>query len=125
MWWGGFSIGPRYILPGLPFMTIAMVFPLRQWLSHNWFKLLAGLLYAWSLVATWGLTLAGQAFPSDIIKFPLQNYALPRWQAGDIARNLGTIIGVQGVGSIIIWMVILTGMLIAWWMWVGKKGTVE
>ena len=29
MWWGGWSIGPRYLLPALPFMAVAMVFALQ------------------------------------------------------------------------------------------------
>jgi hypothetical protein len=37
-------------------------------------------------------TISGQSFP-DYSSNPLFDYSLPRMMAGDIARNLGTIIG--------------------------------
>ncbi len=44
MWWGGFSVGPRYFLPAVPFMAI----PLGIFLNHNsqktWASILAGVL---------------------------------------------------------------------------------
>ncbi len=102
MWWGGFGVGPRYFLPGLPFMALALVFvvdpsargDLRA--RPGWLTFLLVVLSAWSLVATWGLTLAEQAFPPDTLFNPLVEYALPNWLAGNIARNAGTVMGLKG-----------------------------
>lgn len=114
MWWGGFAVGPRYFLPALPFLALALGFAFERWGGLGWFKILAALLAAWSLVATWGLTLAGQAFPSDVIANPLLEYALPNWQAGNIARNFGTIFDLEGAASLVPLVAILAAILLAW-----------
>lgn len=101
MWWGGFAVGPRYLLPALPFMALPLGFAIQRWGSQVWFKITTVLLSAGSLMMTWGLTLAGQAFSPDTIKAPLPNYALPNWLEGNIARNLGTILGLKGVTSLL------------------------
>jgi len=88
MWWGGFTVGPRYLLPMLPFMALPIVFVFREWGDRVWMRVLGIPLCAWSLIATWGLTLAEQAFPPDTFRNPLVEYAWPNWQTGNIARNL-------------------------------------
>ncbi len=112
MWWGGFAVGPRYLLPMLPFMALPLVFVLRAWGGRTWMRLVTGGLCAWSLMATWGLTLAGQAFPPDTIRNPLLEYAWPHWLAGDIARNLGMFLHLSGIASLLPLVVLLTTSLI-------------
>ena len=107
MWWGGFAVGPRYLLPMLPFMALPLVFVFRAWGERAWMRFLAGLLCAWSLVATWGLTLAGQSFPPDTIRNPLLEYAWPHWLAGDIARNLGMFLHLPGIASLLPLLVLM------------------
>lgn len=114
MWWGGFGIGPRYLLPMLPFLALGLIFPLRAWGERAWFRGLAGLLALWSLLATWGLTLAEQAFPPDNIYNPLVEWALPNWAIGNIARNLGMFVDLAGPLSLLPLagvMVVLLGWL--------------
>ena len=65
-----------------------------------WFRALLVILFGWSFVAVWGISLAEQAFPSDAILNPLLDYALPNWLIGNIARNAGTLIGLEGVFSL-------------------------
>ncbi len=101
MWWGGFAVGPRYLLPGLPFLALGLAFAHRAWGRARTFRLTLVLACACSLAATWGLTLAGQAFPSDAIRNPLVEYAWPNWLAGDVARNFGTLAGLRGAASLI------------------------
>ncbi len=100
MWWGGFAIGPRYLLPALPFLALPTIFVFERWGSRVGFKILLFILFGWSWVATWGLTLAEQAFPSDTLFNPLVEYALPNWLAGNIARNIGTVVGLRGLWSL-------------------------
>jgi hypothetical protein len=116
MWWGGFSIGPRYLLPMMPFMALPIIFVFREWLGRTWARALIAVLSLWSLVATWGLTLAEQAFPSDTIRNPLVEYALPNWLAGNIARNLGTILGFKGISSLLPLLVALALISLGWWL---------
>jgi hypothetical protein len=96
MWWGGFAVGPRYLLPMLPFFVLSAAFAFHAWGDRLVFRLLTALAFAWSLAATWGLTLAEQAFPPDTLFNPLAEYALPNWLAGNIARNAGTLLGLRG-----------------------------
>ncbi|MBI3243387.1 MAG: hypothetical protein HYZ49_13945 [Chloroflexi bacterium] len=119
MWWGGFSIGPRYLLPMLPFMTLPLIFVFREWLNQVWARVAVATLSLWSLFALWGLTLAEQAFPSDAIRNPLIEYALPNWIAGNIARNLGTILGFKGASSLLPLAAVLAVIMLGWW-WLGR-----
>lgn len=114
MWWGGFAIGPRYLLPGLPFMVLAALFFFNKWGKNAWVKMATAVSLIWSSVAVWGLTLAEQAFPPDTIKNPLLEYALPNWAQGNIARNLGTIFGLQGVASLAPLFILL---MLIWVIW--------
>ncbi len=114
MWWGGFAVGPRYFLPALPFVTLATAFAARHWVGQIWFKVVGIFLCVWSGVVTWGIALAGQAFPSDQILNPFIEYALPNWQIGNIARNFGTIIGLKGVSSLIPLLIVLFLVLLFW-----------
>jgi len=116
MWWGGFAVGPRYLLPGLPFLALGLAFALRDWGSRAIFRWAAFAAGVWSLVATWGLTLAGQAFPSDTLRAPMTEYALPHWIAGDIARNLGTLGGLRGAYSLLPLAAAVLAFLIAGWL---------
>lgn len=106
MWWGGFGVGPRYLLPALPFLapplgaTIAWINgrPLRVRLPG---LTLVAALAALSLGLVWALTFARQGYPPDTIQRPLTDYALPALRDGDIARNLGMIVGLRGPASLL------------------------
>ena len=116
MWWGGFAVGPRYLLPGLPFLALGLAFALQAWGSRPAFRWAAFCAGMWSLMATWGLTLAGQAFPSDALRAPLTEYALPNWIAGNLARNLGTLAGVPGAYSLLPLAAVVVGLVLAGWL---------
>jgi MFS family permease len=101
MWWGGFAVGPRYLLPMLPFMALPIIFVSHEWENRMWMRVLSIALFAWSLIATWGLTLAEQAFPPETLRKPLVEYAWTNWQTGNIARNLGMFLHLPGILSLL------------------------
>jgi hypothetical protein len=111
MWWGGYAVGPRYLLPMLPFWTLALGVATAGWWNSRIFRLIFGFLALWSFVAVWGLSLAEQAFPPDTILNPLVEYAWPNWQAGNIARNVGTILGLTGLLSLL--PILIMNLLVA------------
>ncbi len=111
MWWGGFAVGPRYLLPALPFMVLPIVLVLQKWNNPLWSGAVL-LISSWSLVATWGLSLAEQAFPADNIRNPLLEYAWPNWLAGNVARNLGTVLGLPGIWSLLPLLIIIGVILV-------------
>ena len=121
MWWGGFAIGPRYMLAAFPFITAGMAYAMDEWGKKTWFEILSGVMAFWSLVATWGLSLAGQSFPSDTIQNPLIQYALPNWLIGNIARNLGTILHLPSISSLFPLGALLIVMGLAWWVALIRK----
>jgi hypothetical protein len=118
MWWGGFAVGPRYVLPALPFLVLPIGFVFQRFQGSKVFRWVSLLLCAWSLAATWGLTLAGQSFPSDALHNPLVEVAWPSWVAGNLARNVGTLLGLRGTASLI--PLVLFGLLLGlagWWLY--------
>jgi hypothetical protein len=114
MWWGGFAVGPRYLLPMLPFLALPTAFVLVAWGERLWLRLTLALSLLWSLVAVWSMTLAEQAFPSDALRNPWAEHVLPNWAVGNIARNFGTVLGLEGVWSLTPLMLLLALAAVAW-----------
>jgi hypothetical protein len=111
MWWGGFAAGPRYIVSALPFLAIGAA-PAIQALWQGFRRgseaagaivprLVCILLVMASVALTWVEAVAGQLFPTDAIRATWTGYVLPAWQQGDIARNVGTALGLDGPWSLL------------------------
>jgi hypothetical protein len=113
MWEGGYAIGPRYLLPMLPFLTLGLGAFAAAWGDRVWAQVVAGVLGAWSFLAVWAETIGGQSFPDWRVN-PLFNYSLPHLIDGNIARNLGMGIGLSGWSSLLPLAVVLTGWVVAW-----------
>ncbi|MGL4648361.1 MAG: hypothetical protein ACRC1H_03040, partial [Caldilineaceae bacterium] len=119
MWWGGFAVGPRYLLPALPWLALPVALLLARW--QGWpMRLLATLLALWSLAGVWGMTLAEQAFPPDSMLNPWRDHLLANWQAGNLARNAGTLLGLQSAPSLLP-LLLLMATLVALWLWLARN----
>ena len=112
MWWGGHTVGPRYLISMLPFMALPIIFAFNTLFERRWGIALSAVLIALSVLHVWGLTIAGQAwpptdeFPNTIAQmnatFPVVDHALPLLAQGDIARNYGGIVlGLSGLSGLI------------------------
>jgi hypothetical protein len=109
MWWGGFSAGPRYIVPMVPFLAVSAGWTaVLLWRIAIGRVVLVGLIGA-SVVLTWAEGIARQQFPPDTILNPWLDYTLPAWQSGDIARNLGMVLGLPGLFSLIPLVLLMLG----------------
>ena len=74
MWQGGFSIGPRYLVPMLPFMAMGLGAFVIYWGRAVWARGLILLLALGSVIVVWAETLGGQNYP-DWTPNPLFNYS--------------------------------------------------
>ncbi|GIK71385.1 MAG: hypothetical protein BroJett021_03730 [Chloroflexota bacterium] len=120
MWWGGFAVGPRYLLPMLPFLAPPIAFVLTAWGERLWLRAVVMLILLWSLIAVWSMTLAEQAFPSDALRNPWVDHVLPNWATGNIARNMGVIVGLEGVWSLTPLFGILVIVAVVWF-WLATR----
>jgi hypothetical protein len=99
MWQGGFAVGPRYLVPSLPFLAMAAGIGITRAWSRSLLRPIVALAAAWSLFAVVAETIAGQSFP-DYAPNPLFDLSLPRLADGDIARNVGMAFGLAGFASL-------------------------
>ncbi len=106
MWEGGFSVGPRYVVPMLPFFAVALGLFISRWSAKWWGRLLLIVLTIWSVIVTWAETIGGQGYPPWDTN-PFFDYSLPNIAAGNIARNLGMAIGLKGITSLLPLLLIL------------------
>lgn len=80
-WEGGFAFGPRYILPIVPLLGVAMLYLRGRWVVPV--GVLLGLAsFAMQLMAT-----AVNPTPSSRIRHPVQDYLFPRFVAGKTSIN--------------------------------------
>jgi len=114
-WRGGFSIGPRNLLLILPYLVVAVAFFLRRWGRLAWVRVIFVFLVGLSLFLIGVATTATQAFPSITIANPWFQYWWPAFVAGDVARNLGMALGLQGLWSLLP-LLALVGSASAWFL---------
>ncbi len=112
-WQGGFAIGPRNLLLVLPFMMIPTAVALEAAWSHRAWRWAASGLIGLSVIVVGIASVSGQDFPPITITNPLFEYFLPKFQSGDIARNLGMFAGLPAHWSLLP-IVILIGGLSLW-----------
>jgi hypothetical protein len=76
-WHGGYAIGPRYILPVIPLLGLALFDVSRR--SDKLFTFLAAISFALNLTAT-----AVDPQPPDSVRDPVFDYALPLLVHGEV-----------------------------------------
>ncbi len=98
-WPAGWSYGPRYMSPGLPFLALGLA-PLWDHAGRAW-RIVLGALAAAGL----GLTLMAvsvSAQPPDEFHCPLREFYWPSFWAGSFSLNLGNVLipSEQGTNSV-------------------------
>jgi len=100
MWSGGFGVGPRYLVPMLPFLAFGMGAFFAMW-GVRWLSRVALVTTGgWSFLNVWAQTIGGQSFP-QYQPNPLLDYSLPELAAGNVARNLGMALNLGGWASVL------------------------
>jgi hypothetical protein len=100
MWSGGFGVGPRYLVPMLPFLAFGMGAFLAMWGARWQARVTLVITGGWSLLNVWAQTIGGQSFP-QYQPNPLLDYSLPELAAGNVARNLGMALNLSGWSSLL------------------------
>ncbi|MBO9336172.1 MAG: hypothetical protein J7455_15995 [Roseiflexus sp.] len=100
MWSGGFGVGPRYLVPMLPFLAFGMGAFLAMWGTRWRARVALVITGSWSLLNVWAQTIGGQSFP-QYQPNPLLDYSLPELAAGNVARNLGMALNLSGWASLL------------------------
>ncbi len=93
LWWGGWGIGPRFLIPVLPFfMTGSFIF-----LAHSSTLMRKLFLFValYSILAVSLCTLVYPQVPENIHN-PLMDFILPNFLQGRLAFNLGRYLGLHG-----------------------------
>jgi hypothetical protein len=127
MWWGGHTVGPRYLTPMVPFLTLPIIFAFNLWWRSKLNRAVIMVLIAFSFVNVWIQTTAGQAFPPDFteagtsVTNPLFQYSLPLFVQGNIARNYGLVVGLKGLLSFIPLFVVVAGIYIIIPRWLSRR----
>jgi hypothetical protein len=99
MWWGGWTIGPRHLIPIIPFLIIPIAFiPFKKTIE----KCLLYILTFISMLMMFVGTMIDPQVPDTIRRLswsPILEYSLPQLMSGNIYANLGSILGLIGLTS--------------------------
>jgi 4-amino-4-deoxy-L-arabinose transferase-like glycosyltransferase len=106
MWWGGFAVGPRYLVPAVPKLAIPLGALIARINAAVLLPRLAGLavtvlLTSVSALVVLATTVARQNYPPDTIRRTLTGYVWPAIEDGDIARNVAMAVSLDGVVSLV------------------------
>jgi hypothetical protein len=113
-WYGGMAVGPRYLIPILPFLALPVLFVLDEIKTGP----LRFVMYALILVSAlnvWVQTIAAKGYPS--VSDPLFDWAIPNVEHGNVALSLGSILLAPFVGIYSDWTLLPLLLLILLWTW--------
>jgi hypothetical protein len=99
-WWGGWTYGPRYLIPILPFLVIPIVF-----VPVAYRRILTVLVSLSIIIQLIGSSLNPQI--PDNVRNPIFDWAIPRFFFKDIDPNWGKILGLPGLTSLFPLMMII------------------
>ena len=117
VWDGGWSYGPRHLSPALPLLCL----PLAILWSHSsravrW--VLAVLLVYSAFITLLGVSTV--VMPPTDVKSPVQELLWPAFHSGHIDKNLGMLIGLRGLASLIP-LFLTWGAAFAAWVWLRRS----
>jgi hypothetical protein len=138
VWWGGWSVGTRFIVPLVPFLCLPLIFVFNRWLDKLMGRIIIGGLATVSLLNVWIQSLAGADFPPDIatrapsgiteftvslwtlreatkhnfLTNPLMEHSIPLLLRGELTPNVGDLLDLQPFASVLLLAVIVVSIYV-------------
>ena len=105
-WSGGDAVGPRFLVPAVPFLVLPIACGLESWLARPMGRLGFALLAVVSMLNVWAQSIAGQRYPpyefrGTEVTSPTLQWAVPLLREGEVAENFGTAAGLEGLTSLL------------------------
>jgi hypothetical protein len=94
-WTGGSSIGPRYLTPALPMLGLAAAYGIKRFPK-------TGVLLTVVSVLLMMMVTAVAIDPPQEVAHPLREYIFVRIQQGRFVANLGTLVGLSPISSLLV-----------------------
>jgi hypothetical protein len=114
-WDGGWSYGPRHLSPALPFLALPL--GLLWTKSSRAVRSMLAVLFLYSAAITL-LGVSTVVMPTDA-KSPVQDLLWPAFRAGLIDKNLGMLVGLHGLLSLIP-LFLVWGAAFGAWVWLRR-----
>ncbi len=116
VWDGGWSYGPRHLSPALPFLCLPLALLWTK--SSGAVRSLLAVLWLYGAAITL-LAVSTVVMPATDAKAPVQELLWPAFRAGLIDKNLGMLIGLHGLPSLIP-LLFVWGAALAAWVWLER-----
>ena len=105
-WSGGDAIGPRFLVPLVPFLMLPVARAWSEWSARRLGRVALWTLLLASALNVWVQSVAGQHYPPDefrgtVVVNPTTQWALPLLREGDVADNLGYRLGLTGLATLL------------------------
>lgn len=113
-WSAGYAVGPRILIPMLPFLVLPVIFVLDRVVSRLG-RIGIYALMAVSALNVWIETIGGRGYPPTSVANPLFQYSLPALAHGTMPINLGTIVLYPFVGMNSKLTILPLVLLLAFW----------
>lgn len=105
-WSGGDAVGPRFLVPLVPFLMLPVARAWSEWSAHRVGRAMLWLLALLSGLNVWIQSIAGQQYPpyafrGEVVVNPTTQWALPLLRDGDVAANYGYWLGLRGLATLL------------------------
>jgi len=108
--WGGWSCGPRYLLPGLPFLAFSCYPAILATRAWWWRPVFAGLATLSVAKLVWATSVSPHL--PEVIDNPVTEFWWPLAQAGVTTPSLGTWLGLDGAWSLMPLIALIAAALV-------------
>lgn len=105
-WSGGDAVGPRFLVPLVPFLMLPVARAWSEWFGHRVGRVMLPGLLLLSGLNVWAQSIAGQHYPpyefrGTVVVNPTTQWALPLLREGDVADNFGYRLGLSGLATLL------------------------